>query len=64
MRKPLVSTSANISGEASPTRFDDISSKIKEGVDEVVEERTNEKMNTPSQIIKIGVGGDVKIIRS
>ena len=64
MRKPLVSTSANFSGEPSPTRFDQIQSKIKDGIDAIVEERTNEKMNTQSQIIKIGVGGDVKIIRS
>jgi L-threonylcarbamoyladenylate synthase len=63
MRKPLVSTSANVSGSPSPTCFDEIDSKIKEGVDSIVEERMKEKMTTPSQIVKIGVGGDVKIIR-
>ncbi|MFT6983695.1 MAG: L-threonylcarbamoyladenylate synthase [Crocinitomicaceae bacterium] len=63
MRKPLVSTSANFSGSPSPTCFDEIDSKIKEGVDVVIEERMQEKMTTPSQIVKIGVGGDVKIIR-
>jgi len=64
MRKPLVSTSANISGSPSPIRFDEIQSEIKDGVDIIVEERTEEKMTTPSQIIKIGIGGDVKVIRS
>ena len=63
MRKPLISTSANTSGTPSPTRFDEIQSEIKNGVDSIVEEKVNEKMNTPSQIIKIGVGGDVKVIR-
>ena len=64
MRKPLVSTSANLTGTPFPTRFDEIQAEIKNGVDTIVEERVNEKMNTPSQIIKIGVGGDVKVIRS
>ena len=63
MRKPLVSTSANLSNEKSPTCFNEIDEKIKTGVDEVVLERTSEKMTTPSQIIKIGVSGDVRVIR-
>lgn len=63
MRKPLVSTSANLSGEASPKCFDDVSESIKSGVDAIVELRLQEKMVKPSQIIKIGLNGDVKIIR-
>lgn len=63
MRKPLVSTSANLSGSPSPTRFDNVQSEIINGVDVIIEERIDEKMTTPSQIIKIGVGGDVKVIR-
>jgi len=63
MRKPLVSTSANLSGEKSPSNFDDINNSVKKGVDEIVLERTKEKMTTPSQIIKISVAGDVQIIR-
>ena len=63
MRKPLVSTSANLSGEASPKSYKEISAEIKKGVDEIVQERTSEIMATPSQIIKIGIGGDVEIIR-
>ncbi|MCH2232019.1 MAG: threonylcarbamoyl-AMP synthase [Crocinitomicaceae bacterium] len=63
LRKPIVSTSANLSGEKNPTNYDEISNEIKEGVDHIIKERLNEKMNTPSQIIKIGLKGDVKVIR-
>lgn len=63
IRKPIVSTSANISTEPSPTCYDDISEAIKKGVDATVNERLHEKMEKASQIIKIGLGGDVKIIR-
>ena len=63
LRKPLVSTSANLSGQPSPTCFDDIDKSIKEKVDFILKERLTEKMITPSQIIKIGISGDVKILR-
>ena len=63
MRKPLVSTSANLSGSPSPKCYDDVQTEIKNGVDEIVKHRLEEKMITPSQIIKIGVNGDVRIIR-
>lgn len=63
MRKPLVSTSANISGESSPTCYDDISEAIKNSVDEIVKERLTEKRTQPSQIIKIGLDSSVQIIR-
>jgi L-threonylcarbamoyladenylate synthase len=63
MRKPLVSTSANLTGSPSPTCFDDVQDEVKKGVDIIVQERLKEKMVAPSQIIKIGVSGDVKIIR-
>lgn len=63
MRKPLVSTSANSSGKPFPTSFSEIVNEIKNGVDAIVEERLHEKMTTPSQIIKIGTKGEIKIIR-
>lgn len=63
IRKPLVSTSANVTGEPSPSSFNSISDTIKNGVDAIVKERISEKLTTPSQIIKIGISGDVKIIR-
>lgn len=63
IRKPLVSTSANISGDPSPTCFDDISESIKNGVDATVMERLKDKCTTPSQIIKIGLDSSVQVIR-
>ena len=63
MRKPLVSTSANLSGQPSPTCYDAIDASIKKNVDFILKERLTEKMITPSQIIKIGVNGDVKVLR-
>ncbi|HLU86906.1 MAG TPA: L-threonylcarbamoyladenylate synthase [Taishania sp.] len=63
LKKPLVSTSANISGDESPTCFDDIHPSIKSSVDTIVMERLNEKMLKASQIIKIELDGQVKIIR-
>jgi L-threonylcarbamoyladenylate synthase len=63
-RKPIVSTSANISGEKSPANFSEISDEIKSKVDYVVKYRQTEKTNgVASSIIKLGVGGEVKIIR-
>ena len=63
-RKPLVSTSANVSGEASPANFAEISETIKEGVDYIVRYRQDDLSKAvPSHIIKLGAGGLVKIIR-
>ncbi len=63
-RKAIVSTSANVSGEASPMSFAEISDEIKQAVDYIVEARQQEAGgNTPSSIIKLGAGGLVKVIR-
>lgn len=63
-RRPLVSTSANISGEKSPAFFDEISEEIKSQVDYVVEYRQNDTIpSKPSSIIKLGAGGQIDIIR-
>ncbi|NDV67520.1 L-threonylcarbamoyladenylate synthase [Dysgonomonas sp. 25] len=63
-RKPIVSTSANISGQPSPTNFADISEEIKNGVDYIVNFRQDEKTNPkPSSIIKLGKSGQIRIIR-
>ncbi len=62
-KKPIVSTSANFSGEPSPKNYKDISNSIKEKVDGVVslpEEQAEEK---PSAIIKLQIDGQVEIIR-
>lgn len=63
IRKPLVSTSANISGEDAPTRFAEIHESIKQNVGCIVEERLDEVRTAPSQIIKIGLDSSVEIIR-
>lgn len=62
-RKPIVSTSANISGIPSPTCFDDITSDIKSGVDYVAAINTQAIMNKPSTIIKLTLNNQVTIIR-
>lgn len=63
IRKPIVSTSANLSGEPHPSQYSEINRLIKEKVSAIVEERLFEKMTNPSQIIKIGIDGSVKVIR-
>lgn len=63
-RKPITSTSANISGEPAPPFFDEISVTIKEAVDHIVdidqELRVNKK---PSTIMKLAPGGQFSFIR-
>jgi len=52
-RKPLVSTSANISGQPFPHNFSEISDEIKNGVDYIVQYRQEEKTTVnPSALIK------------
>lgn len=74
LRRPLVSTSANISGEAAPACFGDISEEIASAVDFVVPVNFGDgaghslsfdsfASGKPSQIIKLGLRGEVEIIR-
>lgn len=63
-RRPIVSTSANISGDKAPAFFDEISEEIKEQVDYIVEYRQDDITPAqPSSIIKLGPGGKIDIIR-
>ena len=63
-RKPLVSTSANVSGEPSPANFSEVSEVIKEGVDYIVSDRQGDMSKVaPSGISKLGAGGLVQVIR-
>lgn len=63
-RKPIVSTSANISGMPNARCFGEISEKIKSSVDYIVAFRQNEKeLPPPSSIIRLDLGNVVKIIR-
>jgi L-threonylcarbamoyladenylate synthase len=63
-QKPIVSTSANISGEPTAMTFDEISDEIKESVDYIVRynQRCKEK-HKPSSVIKIDSNGEFTIIR-
>lgn len=64
-RKPIVSTSANISGAAAPQIFSDITTLIRNGADYIVEHRQAETAAaSPSAIIKRNADGTVHIIRS
>lgn len=64
LRRPLVSTSANISGEPSPASFAEISEEIRSAVDYVVPKCCDRaSTGKASQIIKLGLGGEVEIIR-
>ena len=63
MKKPLISTSANISGQPTPIAFKDISQEIIKGVDYVVNLHQDKIAGKPSTIIKIGLDSQVKIIR-
>jgi len=65
VKKPIVSTSANISNKRSPNNFSDISREIIQQMDYVVSYRQNEKRRyvKPSGIIKVGMGGEVEVIR-
>ena len=63
-QRPIVSTSANITGEPTPKRLNEISHKIVEGVDLVVNPRFEGKpTRKPSGIIAFNEHGEFKIIR-
>ena len=63
MKKPLVSTSANISGQPTPKSFKEISPEIIKGVDYVVNLHHDKIAGKPSTIIKLSLDNQVKIIR-
>lgn len=64
LRRPVVSTSANISGQPSPKLFSEISPEIIDGVDYVAAYRRDDTdPHEPSCIIKLSNSGEVKIIR-
>jgi L-threonylcarbamoyladenylate synthase len=63
MKKPLVSTSANVSGMFTPKTFKEISPEILKGVDYVVNLQRDKICKNPSCIIKLGLDSQVKVIR-
>lgn len=64
LRKPLVSTSANISGEPTPRLFKEISKEIFDGVDLIINPKFEGKSTkTPSSLISLSNSGEITIIR-
>lgn len=63
LRRPLVSTSANLSGQPTPQSFSQIAPEILKGVDYVVNLQLTKIADSPSAIIKIGNDSSVKVIR-
>ena len=64
-QKAIVSTSANISGQPAPQTFADIDPAIIDAVDYVCLSRQRDtSRHQPSAIIKMGIDGEVKIIRT
>jgi L-threonylcarbamoyladenylate synthase len=64
LKRPLVSTSANISGQASPKNFSEVSHEIKKAVDYIVKWKQDDTtIGQPSQIIKWNNDGTRTIIR-
>ena len=63
--KPLVSTSANISGRPAPANFSDIDINIKKGVDYIVQHRRSDfRVAKPSVIIKLNEDRKIIVVRS
>lgn len=63
MKRPLVSTSANISGQPTPKTFKEISPQILKGVDYIVNLHRDKITSNPSTIIKLTNDSQVKVIR-
>lgn len=63
IRKPLVATAIPLASGGFARTFEMVPESIQAEVDAVVALRQNEKMKPLSQIIKIGLGGEVKVLR-
>jgi L-threonylcarbamoyladenylate synthase len=64
-RKPLVSTSANISGQVTPLNFDGVSDEIKQGVDYIVKYRQQENQPAKASVlVRFNKSGEPTVLRS
>lgn len=64
LRKPLVSTSANISGKPSPQYFAQVDQEIIDGVDYVVDlEQNSMEIKNPSTIMRLSPDGQFEFLR-
>ncbi|MBO8428532.1 MAG: threonylcarbamoyl-AMP synthase [Bacteroidetes bacterium] len=63
-KKPIVSTSANISGENAPQNYGEIAKEILDAADFVADpELEGKSTHKASQILKVGLGGEIEVIR-
>ena len=63
-KRPIVSTSANISGRMAPTFFKDIDKEIKDNMDYIVQYRQNDiEYRKPSRLVKINDDGILTVLR-
>ena len=62
-QKPIISTSANLSGADTPKSFQEISLPILEGVDYIVNLQSNNAHTKPSTILKVD-GNDILVLRA
>ncbi len=63
-QRGIVSTSANLSGDASPINFETVAVSIKEQVDYILQNPNPKKgSGKPSKIVKLGLGGEYALIR-
>lgn len=63
-RRPIISTSANVSGQPTPSFFDEISQEILDAVDYVVDiDQEVRVVKKPSTIVKLGPSGQFEFIR-
>ena len=64
LNRPLVSTSANISGQPAPRTYSEISQDIRQGVDLIVDPSLEgHPTRKASSIIRVGLSGEVNVIR-
>ena len=63
-KKPIISTSANISNHKSPNNFSEISIEIKQNVDYIVDLYHKKLMTNPSEILLLNKDGSITNIRS
>lgn len=62
--RPIVSTSANISGEPAPAVFSEIAQEIIDAADYVmVSRRDDDSRSLPSRVVKINADGSVTVLR-
>jgi L-threonylcarbamoyladenylate synthase len=64
LRKPIVSTSANISGEPAPASFSGITDAVKQGVDYIVQYRQDDESPKQASAVIQWVNGKITVLRS